>query len=197
MSDRFQTDVSDRQGRDVSRTFTPLPAWLAARVLRAGETVTWVYGPRFSPWCERYLTHPALFLVGLALGAVCLGVGVQMARAPDEFPLLPAVAAGGFVLGPIFVLAIASGYFTRLVVTNHRLVILQGREVCRSWRIDDLPLSLIRYGRTGAGAESRAVDLGALQTMLGGSSDKFAESKTILAFGKQLDQIKGRQRGRP
>jgi len=39
---------------------------------------------------------------------------------------------------------IANGYFTRLVVTNYRLLILQGYEVCRSWSIHHLPRSLIR-----------------------------------------------------
>jgi hypothetical protein len=33
--------------------------------------------------------------------------------------------------------------------------------------------------------------------MFGGASDKFAESKTILAFGKQLDQIKAREKDHP
>jgi hypothetical protein len=33
--------------------------------------------------------------------------------------------------------------------------------------------------------------------MLGGASDKFTESKTILAFGKRIEQVKAREKGRP
>jgi hypothetical protein len=105
--------------------------------------------------------------------------------------------AGGFVFGSIFVLGIFSGYFTRLVVTNFRLLILQGYEKARSWSLDELPPSLIRYSQQAGAGSSRTVDLDALKTMLGSSSDKVAESKTILAFGKRLEQIKTRQDGRP
>jgi hypothetical protein len=111
--------------------------------------------------------------------------------------VLLALAAGGVVLGSIFVLGIFSGYFTRLVVTNFRLIILQGREVCRSWSMDDLPHSLIRFRLSRGGQPSRTVDLDAMKTLLGSASDKFAESKTILAFGKQVEQIKAREDRRP
>ena len=48
------------------------------------------------------------------------------------------------------VLGLCCGYFTRLVATNHRLVILQGYEMCRTWGMDDLPPSLIRHDRRKA-----------------------------------------------
>jgi hypothetical protein len=195
MSDRFRTDAFDAQPPDLSRQFPPLPAWLARRLLRTGERITWVVGPWFNPTWERFVTHPALFLLALALGAACLWAGWPGAGTGSDVPLLPALAAGGIVLGSIFVLGISSGYFTRLVVTNYRLVILQGYEVCRSWGLDDLPRSLVRYGRREGGVGSRTVDLDALKTMLGGPSDKFAEAKTILAFGKHLGRIKGREDG--
>jgi hypothetical protein len=82
------------------------------------------------------------------------------------------------------------------VVTNYRIAIMQGYEVVRSWRLDDLPRSLICYTMQG-GEERRSVDLDSLQTMLGSSSDQFADTKTVLAFGKQLDRIKAREKGRP
>jgi hypothetical protein len=196
MSDRFQTGAFDARAPHLSHAFPPLPAWLARRLLRAGEKITWVRGPRFTPSWEQYATHPALFLVALALGAACVGAGWLISGAWSEMLVLATFAAGGIVLGSIFVLGISSGYFTRLVVTDVRLFIIQGYEVCRTWGIDDLPRSLIRFGRVGDGLGSRTVDLDALKTMLGGSSDKFTESKTILALGKQLDQIKARENGR-
>jgi hypothetical protein len=39
--------------------------------------------------------------------------------------------------------------------------------------------------------------LDSLKTMLGGTSDKFAEATSILSLGKRLDQIKAREDGRP
>jgi hypothetical protein len=166
-------------------------------LLQGGEEVTWVYGPRFNPSWERYITHPALFLIALGLGVAGWGVGWSLAWDQTEVLALLALAGGGLVLGSIFVLGIANGYFTRLVVTNYRLVILQGYEVCRSWSIHRLPRSLIRYVRPGEGPENLAIDLDAVQRMLGGSSDKFAASGAIMAFGKRVEQIKSRENDRP
>jgi hypothetical protein len=111
--------------------------------------------------------------------------------------VLLALAAAAVVLASLFVVGIFAGYFTRLVVTNFRIVIVQGYEVCRSWNIADLPPSLIRYRMRGRTRESRTVDLDALQAMLGGPSDQFMAPKKILAFGKHLDGIKARENGRP
>ena len=55
----------------------------------------------------------------------------------------------------------------------------------------------VRYRRRADGVEDRAVDLDTLKSLFGPASDKFAESKTILAFGKHLDKIKARDRDRP
>ncbi len=198
MHDRSEIDAFDAHAPEISMPFPQLPAWLGRRLLQANEEITWVCGPRFNPSWERCVTHPALFIFALALGAACLGAGWLLDEAGFDALMPAALIAAGIVLASIFVLGICSGYFTRLVVTNFRLVILQGYEVCRSWHIDDLPYSLIRYGRPGEGGKaSRAVDLNALKTMLGSASDKVAESKTILAFGKQIEQIKAREKGRP
>ncbi|HEY7428574.1 MAG TPA: hypothetical protein VH682_30370, partial [Gemmataceae bacterium] len=161
------------------------------------EKVTWVRGPRFNPSWERYVTHPALFLLAWAIGAVCVGATRLIIGESSEMVGAAFLAAGALILGSIFVLGIFSGYFTRLVVTNFRLVIVQGREVCRSWNINDLPPRLIRYGIPGARGERPSIDLDAVKSMLGGSSDKFTGAKSILSFGKQLDQIKARENGRP
>ena len=83
------------------------------------------------------------------------------------------------------------------MVTNFRLFIVQGYEVCKTWRVADLPPHLVRFARRPGGEESRTVDVDALQSMLGGAFDQYAESKAIRAFGKQLDQIKRREDGRP
>jgi hypothetical protein len=166
-------------------------------LLRAGEQVAWVRGPGLNPPWERYVTHPALFLFALALGAVCAAAGwLSAGWQPGALPL-SLLAAGGLVVGSIIVLGLSAGYFTRLVVTNLRVVILQGYEVCRSWGIDRLPRSLIRYGPRRGEEEGRAVDLDALQALLGGESDQFTGAKAVQAFGKQLDRIISRERGRP
>lgn len=197
MSDQFQTERFDARAPAISRPFPPLPAWLARRLLRPGEEITWVVGPRFNPSWERYITHPSLFVIALGLAAAGWGAGRRIADNDAQVPLLMGLIGGGFVLASIFVLGISSGYFTRLVVTDRRLFILQGYELCRTWNIDDLPRSLLRYVRPGSEKTDRIVDLDAVKTMLGGSSDKFAEAKTILTFGKRLDQITARENDRP
>jgi hypothetical protein len=198
MSDHSQTNLrigsSEIAGAD-SRRFVRsdlgghLPDWLSARLLGEDEHITWVVGPRFNPSWEYHITHPGLFVVALALGATCLGVGRLWAGSWANFPIFPALGAGAVVIGSIYVLALSNSYFTRLVVTTGRILILQGHEVCRTWSIRNLPPSLIHYGMWQDGERSPTVDLDTLKTMLGSSSEKFAESKTILALGKQIDQI--------
>jgi hypothetical protein len=197
MPDRSRSDTFSAQMPDLAGLCPPLPFWLADRLLRPDEKITWVYGPRFNPSWERYATHPALFLAALAFGLFCFVASCQVAGLGSEVSVVTGLVAAAVVLASVFVLGACSGYFTRLVVTNYRLVILQGYEVCRSWRIDDLPRSLLRYRMMGGEVESRSVDLDALTTLLGTSSDKFTESKTILAFGKRLEQIKAREGDRP
>ena len=195
MSDRFQSDAPAPQLPDIAERYAALPAWLADR-LPLDEKVTWVRGPRFNPSWERYVTHPALFLLALAVGAACVGLGRLIIGEWSEMMALPIVAASVLLLGSIFVLGIFSGYFTRLVVTNFRLIILQGYEVCRSWSINDLPHHLIRYSIPGGRGENPSIDLDAVKNMLGRSSDKFTGAKAILSFGKQLDRIKARENDR-
>ena len=204
MSDRFRTETfntiqtspSNASPPEITHSFPPLPDWLARRLLRSDENVTWVRGPLVSPWWERYVTHPVLFLPALFLGVACLWVGRLCVDSWSDLSPVPACLGGGIILGAIFVLGGAAGHFTRLVVTNCRVVILQGYDVCRGWSIDELPSSLIRYGmREGKGSRV-AIDLDALKTVLGSSSGQFSEAKTILEFGKQLDQIKALENGR-
>src|SRR5207248_1525629 len=144
-----------------------------------------VYGPEFNPPWERHVTHPSLFLSALATGGVIVLIGLfwRTQGAPDALPLA-ATLAGGVALGSVFVLGISCGYFTRLVVTNRRLVVVQGYEVCKSWSLNDLPRSLLRFTPLEGESDGPAVDLNALQAALGGSSNQFADAKTILRFGK-------------
>jgi hypothetical protein len=184
-----QTDRFDAPPPPVAQSHPPLPDWLARRLLRPGEEVTWVRGPRSNPWCECLLTHPALFLIALAFGAACCWAARLVAGSWSDVPPPLVLAVAGIVLASVIVLGISAGYFTRLVVTNQRIAILQGYEVCRSWGLDRLPPSLVRYVRRDGAGDRWAVDLDSLQTMLGGASDHFVDAKTILEFGKQLDRI--------
>jgi hypothetical protein len=202
MSDRFQIDRFDDQPPELPEPSTfvepspPFPAWLAVRFLRPDEKITWVRGPRFNPSWELYVTHPALLLAALAVGALGVATAWRIAGSWSEMPPWPFAAAGALAFAAIVVLGVASGYFTRLAATNQRLVIVQGRELCRSWTLDDLPPSMIRRRMRGDGRPDRAIDLDAVKTLLGGASDGFADAKSILAFGKQLGQIKSREDGR-
>jgi hypothetical protein len=199
MSDEhLQPDVYNAPPPEVFQRRPALPDWLAQRQLHAGEVVTWVRGPRRNPGWERYATHPALFFIALAFGAAGCWAARLAVESWSKVPPPVFLTAAGLVLGAVLVLGISAGYFTRLVVTNCRVVILQGYELCRSWGLDELPPSLVRYGRRVNDEEaSRTVDLDALRTLLGGTSDRFADAKTILAFGKQLERIKIRENGRP
>lgn len=173
-----------------------VPLWLANRVLRSHEQVTWVRGPWLNPWWERHVTNPMLFLFALALGGAWLMADWLRAGSVSDISALTVLAAGGIVLASVYVLAFFSGYFTRMVVTDSRLLIVQGYEVRRSWNIDELPPSLVRYARRSGKEERPTVNLEALHTMMGGTSAEFADSKTIQAFGLQLEQIKrGRNEG--
>lgn len=185
MSERFRNDVPDFRVPEYMEQYQPLPGWLADRLLRPDERVDWVRGPWFNPSWERYVTHPTLLLIPVTLGVIGVSLSRQIG---DEFTAAFVLAALLLFFLTVIVLGIANGYFTRLVVTDRRLVILQGYEICRAWSLDKLPRSLLRYGRRGD-ESSRSIDLDALKTMLGGASEKFTNAKTILSFGKQLDSI--------
>ena len=152
--DRRPNYRDDNRRPEQSRRFPPLPPWLARKHLRPDEQVVWVAGPRFNPSWEKYVTHPLLFVAALALGAVCLGAGWTMDNSGGMMAA-GGVAAFVLVIGSIIVLGLCCGYFTRLVATNHRLLILQGYEVCRRWNIDDLPRHMVRYGRRDGGESTR------------------------------------------
>ncbi|MHB1426654.1 MAG: hypothetical protein ACYC3I_26130 [Gemmataceae bacterium] len=200
MSERLQKGEDDFRVPDLLEKFQPLPRWLADRLLRPDEKVAWVRGPWFNPWWERYITHPALLLVTIPLGAICWGLDRLIVMGHGKMPPLDVFIAAGFLffgIPTIFVLGIANGYFTRLVVTNFRIVCLQGYEICRSWDIDDLPPSLLRYRNLDGEKWMPSIDLEAVKTMLGASADKFTDAKTILSFGKQLDRITTRDKNLP
>jgi hypothetical protein len=97
-------------------------------------------------------------------------------------------------VGGLVVVGITAGYFTRLVITNQRVMIVQGYEVRKTWRLEDLPRSLVRMTRSDDGEMRRTVDMETLQTMMGGGSSQFAEAKTIWALGKEIDRIKREDR---
>src|SRR5947209_3069375 len=99
MSDRSQAAAPDAHTPAPDRHPRPLPAWLRTRLLRAEERITTVYGPALNPPWERYVTHPALFLAAVGLGALWLGEGWLLARVRPELLPWAALAAGGTVLG--------------------------------------------------------------------------------------------------
>lgn len=206
MSDRYHGDRRDRDDRteridrrDGPRDSSPpgpqLPAFLARRLLRKDEEVSSVRGPRWSPSFEQYVTHPLGVVAGLALavfsvlgGGLVLGWDSPVMAGVAVFALLTAV--GGLVL-----VGIAAGHFTRLVITNQRVMIVQGYEIRKTWRLDDLPRSLIRHRRNADGEMTKAVDMERLQTMMGGgSSDGFVEAKTIWALSKEIERTRREER---
>src|SRR5262245_25251173 len=155
MRDRAEDDPY--QPPTLVRAFPPLPAWLARRLLGPEEQVNWVRGPRLSPWWERYATHPLLFVAALAVGAACVAAERLRAGSWPEMSPLPALAAVVIALGSIFVLGFCAGYFTRLVVTDARVFIVQGYEVCCSWDLDELPDWQFRYGQLEGVEERQSV----------------------------------------
>src|SRR5262245_60223427 len=193
MSERHEPAFGDEELPDISIDYPPLPRGHARRLLRREERVTWVRGPRFCPWWEPYVTHPIMFLFAAALAAMLVWIGPRLYAWPNLRAGMN-VTAFGLVLGSIVVLAFFNGFFTRLVVTNRRIVVLQGYEVIRSWRMDDLPASLIRFRPRKKGLPSRSIDLEALQSLLtsagSGQSSQFADAKTIHSLARQLDRIK-------
>ena len=202
MSHDFQAEPFDVQppdiARDVRRTepprdHPPLPPWLARRLLRPGEHVTWVTGPRFNPSWEKYVTHIGLFGAAVALGLALVLIGWIAAGSFGGMSFVYPLLALALIIGSVIVLGFFNGLFTRLVATTHRLVIMQGYEIARTWQIDQLPRSLTRYRRRSDGGEERTLDLDAMRSMLGTASDQFADAKTILAFGKELGHIKARE----
>jgi hypothetical protein len=196
MSDYFQTnrpDPPDIRIRDIATPSPALPAWLASRVLRPDEELSWVFGPTFNPPWERHVTNPVLFLQALAIGLMCATVIILLAAGDPRAVVAALVCGGGIVIGVIMVLGICSGYWTRLVVTDARLIVLQGYEVVKSWNIDNLPVSLRRYGKRKDGREAWSIDLDTVSTMLGASSGKAVDQKSILVFAKQVDRIRSRE----
>jgi hypothetical protein len=190
MADEFQAHPTQGRSFKLEVDQLPLPAWLARRLLRSGEHITFARGPKQSPWWERYVTHPAFLLLGVVL---CVFWGLALGPIDDSWIALKNSAP--FVMLMIMVanllaLGIACGHFTRLVVTNRRLFIVQGYEIRRGWELHNLPRSLLHLS-----LDTRpTLNLDALKSMLGPSSENVAGSKAILAFGKHLDAIKTREK---
>src|SRR5262245_22887745 len=136
--DHIRRDPFDVRLPQYSLQDPGLPPWIARRLLRQGEVVTWVRGPRGGSWWERCATDRWLFVIGLMLGAACFCAGwLAAGRSVYAMAALPVLAGGGFAFGSVLVLGLANAHYTRLVVTNLRLLILQGYEVCKVWNIDE------------------------------------------------------------
>ena len=95
MHNPFQRDPYGTEDAEAAEPFTPLPAWLADRLLRPDEKVAWVRGPRFTPSWERYATHPALILLTLALGAVGVVLGWRAPGADAQARFLAMLGRAG------------------------------------------------------------------------------------------------------
>jgi hypothetical protein len=190
VSDPAENRSSEDRSADIALPPPRFPAWLAARLLREGENVEWVSGPRAAPRWEPFATHPLFILAAATVAAAWVGLTLHKVGSVQDLPPLPVLGAGAILVGSIFIVGACCGYFTRLIVTNLRLIIVQGHTVRRCLSIDDLPMSLIRYRRVPGSELTRTVDLDALKTMLGGPSAEVADSKTILALGKKLANIR-------
>jgi len=191
MADEIQQQPSEPAHTDVSLPAPYFPSWLMKRFLREDEGIEWVYGPALKPWWERYACHPVFIATAVVVAALWLAMGWVKAGDFAKLSIIPVLGPAALVVGSIFIVGASCGYFTRLVITNHRLLIVQGYELCRQWRVDDLPPWLIRYRRLPGADVTKTVDLDALRTMIGSSSANVADAKTILALGKHLANIRG------
>src|SRR5207244_98206 len=101
MTDRYQTgpyndeplDPFDSRPRETTRSFAPLPAFLARRVLKPDEQVAWVAGPRFNPPWEPYATHPLLVVAALGLGVILVLLSRLLVDSWAELPVVPVLVA--------------------------------------------------------------------------------------------------------
>lgn len=207
MSDKFQTERPDcpepndpneyesdwderRSRRSIirpSRKFVPLPQYLQSR-LNKDEKVTWVRGPNSNPWWEPVLVHPLLVGLALLFGVMLLVSGRLIVGTWAEVPPVVWVVALLIPIGSLFLVGLTNAHFTRLIVTNTRLFIVQGYEVCRTWNLNDLPRSLLCFDPRGQEQDKPMIDLDSIQTLLE-SSDRKSSSESIMAFRKRLDQI--------
>jgi hypothetical protein len=192
--DRDDSRRDDPPRREAARKGPPLPAFLARRLLRKGEEVASVRGPRSSPVWEPYLTHPAAVAVGFAAAVVIFLVGGLAVDWDGQLMAAPGIAAVVVAGGGLALVAVAAGYFTRLVVTSQRVLIVQGYEVRKTWTLDQLPRSLVRHDRNADGELTKTVDMEKLQTMLGGSADGIVEAKSIWALGKEIERTRREDR---
>jgi hypothetical protein len=189
MTEQFQNRRPRPVSADSKAPALTLPAWLARRILAPNETVALVRGPTSNWFLEPYLTHPGLFLVALVPAGISLGIGRSLVNSWKELPPLAGVIAVLFVFGSIIFLASLAGYFTRLVITDQRLIIVQGREVRSSRSVNELPPILLRRNFDRDGHErAPTIDLNAVNTMLG--VDGFVDSNTILTLGKKIDKMR-------
>src|SRR5262245_57407206 len=110
MSDPIPPPLPAIPSVELVRKRPPLPRWLARKVLRGNEGVTWVRGPRLQPWWERFATDPLLFVTALAIGAVIVGAGYLGAGSWKETPPACYIVAMGLFFGSIYFLAIWCAY---------------------------------------------------------------------------------------
>lgn len=206
MVDHFQSDppptdpndqnVSTTPGKDhnvdVARAFNPLPAYVKRQLPGKDEEVIWVRGPRLgNPVWEPFVTNPLLFVVGVAIGALCIYLGSLGEGSGKQFPVSFGVGAVVSFFLPILLLAFFNGYFTRLVVTDSGVYIIQGSTICRNWELEYLPRSLVRFERRGEDDPiGKTVDVDAMKTMLNSSEGHFTDAKTIKDFGKRLERLR-------
>lgn len=181
---------SGRQGRRRRGPSAPLPSWLGKKFLEQHERLTWVRGPRWNSPVEWLMTHPLLFVLAVIVSLLMVGAAAVLAG--DLRHVSPLIGMMVFVmpLGSIVVLGISNAYFTRLVITDRKVFISQGHEICRVWKMDQLPPSMVRHTQTETGEEVQSVDLERIKDMLGGGDDGYVDAKTIKKFGKQLDQFR-------
>src|SRR4051812_20893081 len=125
MSERYYGDLPDRYDeapREVAWSRPQLPGWLAKRLLREGEEIESVRGPRHSPAWEPFVTHPGVVLVGLALAAAIIAIGaLALGSFDDKLMALPCVLALLSAVGGLLVVGLMAGIFTRLVITTQRV----------------------------------------------------------------------------
>src|SRR5438105_12790131 len=111
MSEQSQNQPPHEKTNELSLPAPRLPRWLTRRMLTEDEHLVSVYGPKYNPGWERYVTHPLLFLVTAIISATWVVVALVRAGGPENLPAVAGIGALALVVAAIVILGVSCGYF--------------------------------------------------------------------------------------